>query len=302
MGAVADRLYAFGWALMVPVVTLMVLDWCPSGAAWRRRCRPASAAPPTAWSPGLIAPLVMHSALALAATSFGHAEHRRGVVAVGQAAHARGAGAADRSLAGGANRRARQSAPQSAHAGLRRRPGRLPRHPQRLDCRAALACGDRGAPRRAGSGRASTRSRPASAWRSSSSATAWRGASRSCCTRRQQMLRHIALLVMLPVFPLFFAAYLPGRLPHCGQAPHAAGGQALGHRTPARQRHARRCAAVRRLSGLGGVSTASRSSAARPPEAHVAPAAPPSPYNDAARDRRRARGVRRHRPCGRIAG
>ncbi len=44
-------IYAFGWALMVPVVTLMVLDLFPSGAAWRRRCRPSSAAPPRRWWP-----------------------------------------------------------------------------------------------------------------------------------------------------------------------------------------------------------------------------------------------------------
>ena len=45
--------------------------WCPSGAAWRRRCRPASAAWPTGSSPACIAPLVMHSTVALAAASLG---------------------------------------------------------------------------------------------------------------------------------------------------------------------------------------------------------------------------------------
>jgi hypothetical protein len=45
-------LFAFGWALMVPVVTLMVLDLRPTGAAW-----PVVAAGlrgqrwPTAWWP-----------------------------------------------------------------------------------------------------------------------------------------------------------------------------------------------------------------------------------------------------------
>ena len=33
-------IFAFGWALMVPVVTLLVLDMFPNGAGWPRRCRP----------------------------------------------------------------------------------------------------------------------------------------------------------------------------------------------------------------------------------------------------------------------
>jgi len=44
--------FAFGWAMMVPVVTLLVLDLHPSGVAWRRRCSPSSVPPPMAWWPG----------------------------------------------------------------------------------------------------------------------------------------------------------------------------------------------------------------------------------------------------------
>ena len=62
-------LYAFGWALMVPVVTLMVLDLVPErrGMASSLQAFVGSAA--NGLVAGVIAPLVMHSALALAATS-----------------------------------------------------------------------------------------------------------------------------------------------------------------------------------------------------------------------------------------
>ena len=62
-------LYAFGWAMMVPVVTLMVLDLVPErrGMASSLQAFVGSAA--NGLVAGLIAPLVMHSALALAATS-----------------------------------------------------------------------------------------------------------------------------------------------------------------------------------------------------------------------------------------
>jgi uncharacterized membrane protein len=50
-------------------------------------------------------------------------------------------------------------------------------------------------------------------------------------------LRHVALLLLLPVFPLLLAAYLPGR-PGGHQAPHAGCHKALGRSAPARQRHA----------------------------------------------------------------
>lgn len=62
-------LYAFGWAMMVPVVTLMVLDLVPErrGMASSLQAFVGSAA--NGLVAGLVAPLVMHSALALAATS-----------------------------------------------------------------------------------------------------------------------------------------------------------------------------------------------------------------------------------------
>ena len=62
-------LYAFGWALMVPVVTLMVLDLVPErrGMASSLQAFVGSAA--NGLVAGVVAPLVMHSALALAATS-----------------------------------------------------------------------------------------------------------------------------------------------------------------------------------------------------------------------------------------
>ncbi len=62
-------LYAFGWAMMVPVVTLMVLDLVPErrGMASSLQAFVGSAA--NGLVAGVIAPLVMHSALALAATS-----------------------------------------------------------------------------------------------------------------------------------------------------------------------------------------------------------------------------------------
>jgi DHA1 family bicyclomycin/chloramphenicol resistance-like MFS transporter len=64
-------LFAFGWALMVPVVTLMVLDLVPErrGMASSMQAFIGSAA--NGLVAGAIAPLVMHSAQALALTSLG---------------------------------------------------------------------------------------------------------------------------------------------------------------------------------------------------------------------------------------
>ena len=63
--------FSFGWALMVPVVTLTVLDLFPErrGLASSLQATVGSAA--NAIVAGLIAPLVMHSAVALALTSAG---------------------------------------------------------------------------------------------------------------------------------------------------------------------------------------------------------------------------------------
>ena len=62
-------LFAFGWALMVPVVTLMVLDLVPErrGMASSMQAFVGSAA--NGLVAGAVAPLVMHSARALALTS-----------------------------------------------------------------------------------------------------------------------------------------------------------------------------------------------------------------------------------------
>ncbi|MEO6409212.1 MAG: multidrug effflux MFS transporter [Burkholderiaceae bacterium] len=63
--------FAFGWALMVPVVTLMVLDLVPErrGMASSMQAFVGSAA--NGFVAGAIAPLVMHSARLLALTSLG---------------------------------------------------------------------------------------------------------------------------------------------------------------------------------------------------------------------------------------
>ena len=192
----------------------------------------------------------MHSTVALAATSLAHDEHRRRRLALGQAAHASGAAGPLRSRA----YPARRGDPRhNRHARARRRPGRSSSASTRVSI---VAPGWRGAQiARLGEG----------PWKglysiaagvglgaARSSATAWRGASRSCSTRRRPALRHLALLLMLPVFPLLFAAYLPGRIRAAREAPDAARDQALGAGAPARQRHAGRRAAVRRLPRLGG--------------------------------------------------
>jgi DHA1 family bicyclomycin/chloramphenicol resistance-like MFS transporter len=64
-------IFAFGWALMVPVVTLMVLDLAPDrrGMASSLQAFVGSAA--NGLVAGLVAPLVMHSTLLLALTSLG---------------------------------------------------------------------------------------------------------------------------------------------------------------------------------------------------------------------------------------
>ena len=64
-------------------------------------------------------------------------------------------------------------------------------------------------------------------------------------------LRHVTLLLMLPVFPLLIAAYLPGRIKTGGQASDAGGGQVLGIRSLARQRFVGGRVVVRWIPRLG---------------------------------------------------
>jgi DHA1 family bicyclomycin/chloramphenicol resistance-like MFS transporter len=62
-------LYAFGWATMVPVVTLMVLDLVPERRGMASSLQAFVGSTANGVVAGVVAPLVMHSALALAATS-----------------------------------------------------------------------------------------------------------------------------------------------------------------------------------------------------------------------------------------
>jgi DHA1 family bicyclomycin/chloramphenicol resistance-like MFS transporter len=64
-------LYAFGWAMMVPVVTLMVLDLVPERRGMASSLQAFVGSTANGFVAGVIAPLVMHSALALAAASLG---------------------------------------------------------------------------------------------------------------------------------------------------------------------------------------------------------------------------------------
>jgi DHA1 family bicyclomycin/chloramphenicol resistance-like MFS transporter len=64
-------LFSLGWALMVPVVTLMVLDLVPSRRGMASSMQSFMAATANALVAGVLAPLVMHSTLALAIASLG---------------------------------------------------------------------------------------------------------------------------------------------------------------------------------------------------------------------------------------
>ena len=61
--------YAFGWALMVPVVTLMVLDLVPERRGMASSFQAFVGSLANALVAGAVAPLVMHSTVALAVTS-----------------------------------------------------------------------------------------------------------------------------------------------------------------------------------------------------------------------------------------
>ncbi|MEP6739595.1 MAG: multidrug effflux MFS transporter [Caldimonas sp.] len=62
-------LYSFGWAMMVPVVTLMVLDMLPERRGMASSFQACIGSAANGFVAGVIAPLVMHSTVALAATS-----------------------------------------------------------------------------------------------------------------------------------------------------------------------------------------------------------------------------------------
>lgn len=62
-------LFAFGWALMVPVVTLLVLDQVPDRRGMASSLQACIGSAANALVAGAIAPLVMHSAAALAIAS-----------------------------------------------------------------------------------------------------------------------------------------------------------------------------------------------------------------------------------------
>ena len=62
-------IYAFGWALMVPVVTLMVLDLMPERRGMASSVQAFIGSMANGIVAGVIAPLVMHSTVALAVTS-----------------------------------------------------------------------------------------------------------------------------------------------------------------------------------------------------------------------------------------
>jgi len=61
--------FAFGWALMVPVVTLLVLDLHPERRGMASSLQAVIGSTANGVVAGAIAPLVMHSTLALAVTS-----------------------------------------------------------------------------------------------------------------------------------------------------------------------------------------------------------------------------------------
>lgn len=64
-------IFAFGWALMVPVVTLMVLDLVPERRGMASSVQACVGSLANAAVAGALAPLVMHSALALSVASMG---------------------------------------------------------------------------------------------------------------------------------------------------------------------------------------------------------------------------------------
>ena len=64
-------IYSFGWALMVPVVTLQLLDLFPERRGMASSLQAVVGSTANGLVAGLVAPLVMHSAIALATASLG---------------------------------------------------------------------------------------------------------------------------------------------------------------------------------------------------------------------------------------
>jgi DHA1 family bicyclomycin/chloramphenicol resistance-like MFS transporter len=62
-------IFAFGWALMVPVVTLMVLDLVPERRGMASSLQAFVGSTANGFVAGVVAPLVMHSTVLLATTS-----------------------------------------------------------------------------------------------------------------------------------------------------------------------------------------------------------------------------------------
>ena len=93
-------------------------------------------------------------------------------------------------------------------------------------------------------------------------------------------LRHLALVVMLPVFPLFFAAYLPGRLSRIARHPMLAATKlwAIAHLLANGT-----LADMLLFGGFLAWAIADRISVKRraPDPTRVVPGAPPGPLNDA---------------------
>lgn len=63
--------FAFGWALMVPVVTLLVLDLYPERRGMASSLQAFVGSTANGLVAGVVAPLVMHSTLLLACASLG---------------------------------------------------------------------------------------------------------------------------------------------------------------------------------------------------------------------------------------
>ena len=62
-------LFAFGWAMMVPAVTLLVLDLVPERRGMASSLQACLGSTANGLVAGVLAPLVMHSAIALALAS-----------------------------------------------------------------------------------------------------------------------------------------------------------------------------------------------------------------------------------------